>query len=164
MPLIVLLHGCKQTASSFAQGTRMNRLAQAHGFVFAIPNSRPLTILSAVGVGLIAATSAVMRKCELSAKWYAPLWQTMKRSWESIADWLIGWSEPPASMLAANYPDEFALVALHSGPVLNKAHNTSGEAQVMADREVESDACLLRFLHGFTPKRFYIIGDDYSRH
>ena len=36
-PLIVMLHGCTQSPDDFANGTRMNELAQAHGFVAVYP-------------------------------------------------------------------------------------------------------------------------------
>src|SRR5690242_6456404 len=37
LPLLVMLHGCKQTPEEFAAGTRMNELADEYGFIVVYP-------------------------------------------------------------------------------------------------------------------------------
>jgi len=41
VPLLVMLHGCRQDARGFAQGSRINELADEHGFLVLYPQQSP---------------------------------------------------------------------------------------------------------------------------
>lgn len=124
MPLVVMLHGCKQNPDDFARGTRINHLAEEQGFLVAFPaqsgasngsncwnwfepqhQNRNGPEPSAI-VGIVREISSAYRVDERSV---------------FVAGLSAG--AAMAVILGESYPDVFAAVAAHSGLPLGAAHD-----------------------------------------
>ncbi|MEM5314845.1 PHB depolymerase family esterase [Paraburkholderia sp. JHI869] len=128
MPLVVMLHGCKQTAESFAAGTRVCRLADRSGFAVLLPEQ---------------AKTAHAQRCW---HWHGDHAQSEAPGIASLVDAIVrehGFDRERvclagisagaglASVLAMRYPWRFAAVGLHSGPVFGAANSTMSAMNVM---------------------------------
>lgn len=131
MPLVVMLHGCQQTATQFAQGTRMNLHAEKLGYAVLYPQQP---------------TSSHPHRCW---KWYERATQDGGGDVPTIINILhkvltqydidrsriyiagISAGAGMAHILALNHPRLFAAVGLHSGPVFGAGHNPLGALSVM---------------------------------
>ncbi len=131
LPVVVMLHGCEQTADEFAQGTRMNLLADEKGFAVLYPqqsrNAHPNRCWSwykrAIqnGGGEAKMIAALIEKAVLKNE--------LDRSRVYLAGLSAG--AAMANIVALNYPDLIAAVGLHSGPVFGAAHSRMGAYGVM---------------------------------
>ncbi|HEY0061543.1 MAG TPA: PHB depolymerase family esterase [Telluria sp.] len=154
MPLVVMLHGCDQSATQFADGTRMNQAAQQRGFAVLYPQQ---------------SVSAHPHRCW---KWYDRATQQGGGDVSVIAGlvrkvmgqypldpariYIAGISAGAgmANIVALSHPDLFAAVGLHSGPMFGAGHSQLGALGVMkhgASHRVDSaiDEVLLK--HGQFP-------------
>jgi poly(hydroxyalkanoate) depolymerase family esterase len=131
MPLVVMLHGCKQSIDEFAEGTRMNLLADRFGFAVAYPEQSKHVHAhrcwhwydgsdTAGGAEALAVVSLVDAL-------------VAEHGFDGERVHVAGLSAGAglATLLATRYPDRFAAVALHSGPAFGEARSGIAAMDVM---------------------------------
>jgi poly(hydroxyalkanoate) depolymerase family esterase len=136
--LVVMLHGCTQDADDIARGTRLHDVAGARGWMVLYPEQP---------------AAMHLRKCW---NWYDPAHQRRDAGEPSLIAgmaeqvvaehggdarrvYLAGISAGAAmaTLMAAAYPEQFAALALHSGPV-HSAAGTVADALGVLQRGVAS--------------------------
>lgn len=130
-PLIVMLHGCEQTAAQFAQGTRMNQLAGKKGYAVLYPEQslrghahrcwKWYDKATQDGGGDVVMIVGMIEK--VAAKY------PIDRSRIYICG--ISAGAGMADIVALNHPQLIAAVGLHSGPMFGAGHSPIGAFGVM---------------------------------
>ncbi len=115
LPLFVMIHGCRETAEAFEQGTRMNAIADREGFAVLYPDQASFANIrrcwnwfepnTAAGNGECAIILEMIREAQQHAK--------LDRSRVYVAGMSSGGAL--AGLLAYHHPDIFAAIAMHSG-------------------------------------------------
>jgi poly(hydroxyalkanoate) depolymerase family esterase len=131
IPLVVMLHGCKQTIDELAAGTRMNLLADAHGFAVVYPEQSKHAHAhrcwhwyddrDAAGRG---EARAVVSLVDALVDEYGFDAQRVYVAGVSAGAGL-------ASLLAMHFPERFAAVGLHSAPAFGEANSGMTAMDVM---------------------------------
>ena len=131
LPLIVMLHGCDQTATLFAEGTRMNQLAEAAGYAVLYPQQSVSTHphrcwkwydrATQQGAGDVPMIVGIVNKVVAA--------YPIDRSRIYICG--ISAGAGMANIVALNHPEIFAGLGVHSGPSFGAGHSTIGALAVM---------------------------------
>jgi len=132
LPLVVMLHGCKQNPDDFAAGTGMNQHALTQGFFVLYPEQSKDANPSACWNWFKANHQ---RRGSGEPALIADLTQTITQQHGIDAQrvYVAGLSAggAMAAVLAAAYPDVFAAVGVHSGLPAGAANNVAQALMVM---------------------------------
>ncbi|AOK31406.1 MULTISPECIES: extracellular catalytic domain type 1 short-chain-length polyhydroxyalkanoate depolymerase [Burkholderia] len=131
LPLVVMLHGCKQNMEQFAQGTRMNLLADQYGFAVLYPEQSH----RAHAHGCWHWYEDTARAGGGEAQAIVDLVDTLvaERGFDASRVYAAGMSAGAGlvSLLALHFPQRFAAVAFHSGPAFGDANSGVTAMDVM---------------------------------
>ncbi|WP_367850037.1 PHB depolymerase family esterase [Rhodoferax sp. WC2427] len=121
LPLVVMLHGCTQTAPEFAQGSRMNALAQRKGFAVLYPQQLLTIDAHRCWQWYQRATQNGGGEAGLVAGMVTQV--VAKLGLDASRVYLAGISAGAAlaQIIALRYPFRIAAVGLHSCPVFGTA-------------------------------------------
>ncbi len=115
LPLVVMIHGCRQDAEMFARGTRMDRIADAHGLAVLYPEQAQLANVRRCWSWFDPKTASGGGECELVLEMIREA--TRKAAIADRTVFVAGLSSGGAlaALLAYHHPDRFRGVAVHSG-------------------------------------------------
>jgi len=135
VPLLVMLHGCTQTAEDLATGTRMNQLAEQYGFIVVYPQQTRKANQSLCWNWFRSAHQfrnrgepAMIARIVQAIRQDSSRW-TIDSNQIYVAGISAGASM--AVILGATYPDIFAAVGVHSGIEYQAVTNSISALKVM---------------------------------
>jgi poly(hydroxyalkanoate) depolymerase family esterase len=122
-PLIVMLHGCEQTAAQFSQGTRMNQLAEQKGYAVLYPQQSLRSHPNRCWKWYDKPTQEGGGDVEMIVGMIEKVLE--KYSIDRTRIYLCGISAGAAmaNIVALNHPHLIAAIGLHSAPLFGAGHS-----------------------------------------
>lgn len=141
MPLIVMLHGCKQNPDDFARGTRMNALAEEHAFLVAYPAQAARANGSNCWNWFNASEqSREGEEPSLIAGIARHVDESCKVDKTQVFIGGLSAGAAMALIAASSYPEVFKAVAVHSGLPMGAAHDVPSAFAAMQGRSSAGDS------------------------
>ncbi|MDL2337903.1 MAG: PHB depolymerase family esterase [Pseudomonadota bacterium] len=138
LPLLVMLHGCGQTADSFAASTRMNRIAARERFLVLYPEQDRLANAQGCWNWFDTKTGRAYGEAALIMKAIDQVCLLYPIDRARVA--LVGLSAGAsmAALLVTRHPERFQAVVMHSGIPPGTAHSAMSALGAMHGRRATS--------------------------
>ena len=130
-PLLVMMHGCKQDALTFAAGTRMNQLADREGFLVLYPEQRRTANTYRCWNWFDSSRNGPGSEADLVAGMVREVIATYAVDPGRVYIAGISAGGAMTSVMAHCYGDIFAACAIHSGLMYRAAESMSEAARAM---------------------------------
>jgi poly(hydroxyalkanoate) depolymerase family esterase len=115
LPLVVMIHGCRQSADDFEQGTRMNDIADREGFAVLYPEQTSFANMRRCWNWFDTNTANGKGECAIVRAMIDIAFERTKCDATRIYVAGLSSGAALAGLLAFHYPEQFAAVAMHSG-------------------------------------------------
>ena len=145
LPLVVMIHGCRETAEDFERGTRMSAIADRAGFAVLYPDQAKFANIRRCWNFFEPNTAAGNGECAIILEMIKAANQhvALDRARVYVAGMSSGGAL--AALLAYHHPDVFAAAAVHSGlppmmPPSAAAAISAMEKGVRVDPEALADS------------------------
>ena len=134
LPLVVMVHGCGQSATSFAAGTRMNEYAEQFGFAVLYPYQNNFRNMNNCWHWFNASERHGLKEKQSIVDIVANL-LTFDNGLDPERIYLAGISSVAAlaGQISMKYSHLFAGLFLHSCPMFPDVRNAAGSIRVMKD-------------------------------
>jgi len=123
LPLIVMLHGCGQDAKSFAESTRMNRIASRERFFVLYPEQDRLANAQGCWNWFDTQTGRAHGESELIMSAIDQVCMLYRADRTRVAIGGLSAGASMAALLATRHPARFRAVVMHSGVPPGIAHS-----------------------------------------
>lgn len=157
--LLVMLHGCRQTADDFAVGTNMNAIARAHNLLVAYPHQPPsANSMSCWNWFRPQDQASLGGEAEIIAGLTRNLQAEFCIPQENIFVAGLSAGGAMAAVLGATYPELYSAVGIHSGLAYRSAHDVGSAFAAM--RGQNQQWFLARPRADFRPRLIVFHGSD----
>ncbi len=167
LPLVVMIHGCRQSADDFEHGTRMNDLADREGFAVLYPEQTSFANMRRCWNWFDTNTASGNGECAIVRAMIDIAFEQTRCDEKRVYVAGLSSGAALAGLLAFHYPEQFAAVAMHSGlPPLAAPTIASAVIAMKRGVRVDRDALAQTYWtnHSITPPPLIVIhGDEDTR-